>query len=212
MVTDMQSRLPGRSSVLYARTMVDPFPPNRNDTTPRRTPWRKWLSSMVVRAFRTRLVPEPTPTIASTTVRAFRTGPVSGPSTVARTTVPRAPVVNRYVHLELVHIHVLLWSVPAVELVTTVSSARIPSVAQRFALPVVTIMVLTVSRISSSLRHETNRSFPLAAAGKTSPLFGFSLTSHKHSLQRSSKNRSNLAPSSVSTVPTLHAAASWAPS
>jgi hypothetical protein len=102
------------------------------------------------------------------------------------------------------------WSI--VQLVTTVSSARIPSVARRSALPVVITTALTVSRIYSSLRHETKRSFLLAAAGKTSHLPRFSPTSHKHSSRRSSKKRSSLVPSNVSTVLLLHAAASWDPS
>ena len=103
-------------------------------------------------------------------------------------------------------------SLSAVQLVTTVSSVRIPSMARRSALPVVTTTGLTVSRIYSSLRHETKPSFLLAAAGRIFPLLRFSPTSHRHSSRRSSKKWPSLVPSNVSTVLLLHAAASWAPS
>ncbi|KAI9457929.1 hypothetical protein HD554DRAFT_2177512 [Boletus coccyginus] len=74
--------------------------------------------------------------------------PESGPSP-ASTAVPRTPV--------------------AIQLGTTASSARIPYMAQRSALHVVTTTTLPALRICSSLRYETNLCSLLVAAGKTSP-------------------------------------------
>ena len=147
---------------------------------------------------------------------AFGATPGSEPGGTNATATPRAPVpvANRCVHPEFLCICVscLEVSLPAVQLVTTVSSAKIPSLAQKSAPLVVTTTASTASQIYSSLRPETNPSFLLAAAGKTYPLLRSSLTSHKHSSRRSRRNKSNLAPSNASTVPLLLAAVSWDPS
>jgi hypothetical protein len=80
--------------------------------------------------------------------------------------------------------------------------------AWRFALPVVTTMTLAAQQIYFSVRPETKHSFPLAAAGRISPLLGFGPTSRERSSRRSSKKRLSLAPSNACIVPLLHAVAS----
>ena len=103
-------------------------------------------------------------------------------------------------------------SVSTAQLATTVSSAKIRSMAQKSVHPVVTTTTLPVSRTCSNLRPETRRSILLAVAGRTSRLRRSDLTSRRHSSRHSRKNRPSSLPSNVSIAPLLHAAGSWGPS
>ncbi|KAF8553220.1 hypothetical protein OG21DRAFT_1274303 [Imleria badia] len=77
MVTNnVQSRLPGRNSMLCTRTTVDRFLSLRNDAVPFRRKWKRWISSVVDSVFGSKPASQLAPTDAVTTT-------------------PRAPVVNR---------------------------------------------------------------------------------------------------------------------